>query len=187
MYLSTLHVSYGWLAYVLFHAYHLDACEQKSLGKHAYLSSWRLRYGLNDMIFALYCLSASEIYLKICKTFAKLLFDMPRSYQSHMMILLENHIHICCLFLHWALSNCCDPWEKLALYHPLIPQNKCSTICVGLSLSPVFVKKKRDMVYQKKWTHEGPSIEKKKKMWAHLPWKKKKKKKKIAMLSKEFI
>ena len=34
-----LHVSYGWLAYVLFHAYHLDACEQKSLGKHAYLSS----------------------------------------------------------------------------------------------------------------------------------------------------
>jgi hypothetical protein len=67
-----LHVSYGWLAYILFHAYHLDACEQKSLGKHAYLSSWRLRYGLNDMIFALYCLSAWEIYLKICETFAKL-------------------------------------------------------------------------------------------------------------------
>ena len=41
-----LHVSYGWLAYVLFHAYHLDACEQKSLGKHVHLSSWRLRYGL---------------------------------------------------------------------------------------------------------------------------------------------
>ena len=37
---SALHVSYGWLAYVLFHAYHLDACEQKkSLGNHAYLSS----------------------------------------------------------------------------------------------------------------------------------------------------
>ena len=34
-----LHVSYGWLAYVLFHDYHLDACEQKYLGKHAYLSS----------------------------------------------------------------------------------------------------------------------------------------------------
>ena len=45
------HVSYGWLAYVLFHAHHLDACEQKSLGKHAHLSSWCLRYGLNDMIF----------------------------------------------------------------------------------------------------------------------------------------
>ena len=28
-----LHVSYGWLAYVLFHTYHLDACEQKSLEK----------------------------------------------------------------------------------------------------------------------------------------------------------
>ena len=34
-----LHVSYGWLAYVLFHDYHLDACEQKYLGKHTYLSS----------------------------------------------------------------------------------------------------------------------------------------------------
>ena len=33
-----LHVSYGWHAYVLFHAYDLDACEQKSLGNHAYLS-----------------------------------------------------------------------------------------------------------------------------------------------------
>ena len=55
-----LHVSYGWLAYVLFHAYHLDACEQKFLGKHAYLSSWRLRYGLNDMVFTPYCLSARE-------------------------------------------------------------------------------------------------------------------------------
>ena len=59
-----------------------------------------LRYGLNDMIFALYCLSAWEIYLKTCKTFAKLLFDMPKSYQSHMMILLESHIHICYLSLH---------------------------------------------------------------------------------------
>ena len=41
-----LHVSCGWLAYVLFHDYHLDACEQKYLGKHTYLSSWCLRYGL---------------------------------------------------------------------------------------------------------------------------------------------
>ena len=60
-----LHVSYGWLAYVLFLAYHLDACEQKSLGNHAYLSSWCLRYGLDDMIFAPFCLSAWELYLKI--------------------------------------------------------------------------------------------------------------------------
>ena len=34
-----LHVFYGWLAYVLFHAYHLGTCEQKYLEKHAYLSS----------------------------------------------------------------------------------------------------------------------------------------------------
>ena len=46
-------VSYGWLAYVLFHAHHLDACEKKSLGKHAHLSSWCLRYGLNNMIYTL--------------------------------------------------------------------------------------------------------------------------------------
>ena len=142
-----LHVSYGWLAYVLFHAYHLDACEQKSLGKHAYLSSWRLRYGLNDMIFAPYCLSAWEIYLKICKTFAKLLFDMPKSYQSHMTIQFENLIHICCLscielcqivvtlerilfMLSWSRFTC-TPYtpflcffEKLALYHPLISQKR---------------------------------------------------------------
>ena len=64
VYPPALHVSYGWLAYVLFHAYHLDACEQISLGNHAYLSSWRLRYGLNDMISTLYCLSAWELYLK---------------------------------------------------------------------------------------------------------------------------
>ena len=47
---------------------HLDACEQKSLGNHAYLSSWCLRYGLDDMIFAPFCLSAWVIYLKIWKT-----------------------------------------------------------------------------------------------------------------------
>ena len=34
-----LHVSCGWLAYVLFHDYHLDAYEQKYLVKHTYLSS----------------------------------------------------------------------------------------------------------------------------------------------------
>ena len=39
VYPPALHVFYGWLAYVLFDGYHLDACEQKSLGKHAYLSS----------------------------------------------------------------------------------------------------------------------------------------------------
>ena len=37
---SALHAFYGWLAYVLFHTYRLDACEQISLGQHAHLSSW---------------------------------------------------------------------------------------------------------------------------------------------------
>ena len=124
---------------------------------------------------------------KFGKPFAKLLFDMPKSYQSHMMNYLENHIHICYLscielcqivvtlerilfMLSWSRFTC-TPYtpllcffEKLALYHPLIPQNKCSTICVGLSLSLQFLfKKKRGMGYWEKkiWTHEGPSIEKK--------------------------
>ena len=37
------------------------------------------------------------------------------------------------------------------------------------SLCPVFVKKKEEWhgLSKKIWTHEGPSIEKKKKMWAH--------------------
>ena len=34
-----LHDSYGWLAYALFLAYHLDACEWNYLGKHAHPSS----------------------------------------------------------------------------------------------------------------------------------------------------
>jgi len=52
--------------------------------------------------------------------------------------------------LSWSRFTC-TPYtpllcffEKLALYHPLIPQNKCSTICVGLSLSLVFVKKEEE-------------------------------------------
>jgi len=54
-------------------------------------------------------------------------------------------------------------YEKLALYHPSIPQNKCSTICVGLSLSQVIVKKMRHRLSKKIWTLEDPSIKKKKK------------------------
>ena len=97
---------------------------------------------------------------------------MPKSYQSHMMIFLEDLIHLCCLFcielcqivvtlerilfmLSWSRFTC-TPYthllcffEKLASYHPLIPQNKCSTICVGLSLSPVFVGTWRSMKKKK--------------------------------------
>ena len=34
-----LHIFPMFGLHVLFHAYHFDACEQKYLGKHAYLSS----------------------------------------------------------------------------------------------------------------------------------------------------
>ena len=37
--IAALRAFYGWLAYVLFHTCHLDACEQISLGQHAHLSS----------------------------------------------------------------------------------------------------------------------------------------------------
>ena len=70
-------------------------------------------------------------------------------------------------------------WE-VSIVPPLIPQNKCSAICVGLSLSPFFVKKKRGMGYRKKniWTHEGPSIEKKeRKKYGHMKVHKKRKEK----------
>ena len=48
--------------------------------------------------------------------FKKTICEAPlwyaKSYQSHMMRYLKNLIHICCLSLHWALSNCCDPCEN---------------------------------------------------------------------------
>ena len=66
-----LHVFYGWLAYVLFNAYHLDACEWKYLGKHAYLSSWCFEIWFEWFDLRSCCLSAWEIYLKIWKTLCK--------------------------------------------------------------------------------------------------------------------
>jgi len=95
--------------------------------------------------------------------------------------------------LSWSRFTC-TPYtpllcffEKLALYHSLIPQNKCSTICVGLSLSSFYLKKREAWAIEKKiYGHMKVQVlkkKKKKKMWAHEgPWKKK-----IAMLSKEFI
>ena len=47
-----LHTFYGSLAYVLFHTYHLNACEQISLGQHAHLSSWCVIL-FDEMIFTL--------------------------------------------------------------------------------------------------------------------------------------
>jgi len=58
------------------------------------------------------------------------------------------------------------------------------------SLSPVFVKNREAWAIEKKiWTHEGPSIEKKRKKCGHMKVHEKKegKKEEIAMLSKEFI
>jgi hypothetical protein len=67
-------------------------------------------------------------------------------------------------------------YEKLALYHPSIPQNKCSTNFVGLSLQ-LSIKKMRHGLSKKIWTNEGPSIGKKRGPMK-VPEKKERKKKK---------
>ena len=96
-------------------------------------------------------------------SFVKLLWPFREFFYAFMI---KIHVHIIYPLLCF--------FEKLALYHPLIPQNKCSPICVGLSLSPVFVKKEerhwlsrkkmdtwRSKYWKKRerkniWTHEGP-------------------------------
>ena len=102
----------GWLAYVLFHAYHLDACEWKYLGKHAYLSSWCFEVWFEWFDLRSCCLSAWEIYLKFWKTLCKapLWYDkiLPKPYDDSSW---KPYTHML-LVLHWALSNCCDPWEN---------------------------------------------------------------------------
>jgi len=67
---------------------------------------------LDDMIFTLNVYVLGKIYLKIikktCKAplwFAKFL---PEPYNE----LFWKPLHSCCLSLHWALSNCCDPWKN---------------------------------------------------------------------------
>ena len=129
-----------------------------------------------------------NLFKNFGKPFAKLLFNMSKSYQSHMMIYLQNLIHICCLscielcqivvtlernfchafmikiHVHTIYPLLCF-YKKLALYHPSILQNKCSTVCVGLSLQLLW--KKWGMCYKKKdpWRSMGP-------------WKKREKKRK---------
>ena len=152
-----------------------------------------------------------NLFENLEKPFAKLFFDMPKSYQSHMMIPPENLIHIWCLsciklcqivvtlgrilfMLSWSRFTC-TPYtpllcffEKLALYHPSIPQNKSSIVCVGLSLSPVIVKTKKERKHgllKKMWTHEGPSVEKKEKNVG--TWRSMKKKRDSRTLKRIYI
>ena len=97
--------------------------------------------------------------------------------------------------LSWSRFTC-TPYtpllcffEKLALYHPLIPQNKCSTICVGLSLQ--FLLKKREA-----WAIEKKNMDtwrskywKKEKKCGHMKvhWKKREKKKDSHTLKRIYI
>ena len=87
----TLHTFYGWLAYVLFHAYHLDACEHISFGQHAHLSSWWVWYGSMIWTLLLMFKCLGNFYLKNFKNgLGKLLFHMPMSYQSHIISYFEK-------------------------------------------------------------------------------------------------
>jgi hypothetical protein len=52
----------------------------------------------DDPIFALNAWVLGKIYLKNLKSLCKLLFDLPKSYQSHIMSYLENLIHMLLVF-----------------------------------------------------------------------------------------
>ena len=92
---------------------------------------------------------------KFGKPFAKLLFNIPKSYQCHMMIFLENHIHIWCLFFALSFVKLLWPLRELfSCFHWALH---------GLS--------------KKIYGHMKVQYKKRKKMWAHEgPWKKKTKK-----------
>ena len=137
-----LHTFYGWLAYVLFLTYHLDACEQISLGPHAHLSSWCVWYGLmtwSSLLMFKY--SGKFIFFKkTCKAplwFAKVLPEpynelswKPYTFAACLCI---EHCQIVVtlgrilFILSWSRFTC-TPYtpllcfhEKLALYHFLHP------------------------------------------------------------------
>jgi len=137
-----LHTFYGWLAYVLFLTYHLDACEQISLGQHAHLSSWCVWYGSMTWSSLLMFKYLGKFIWK--KKLAELLFALPKSYQSHIINYLEKpYTYVACLciehcqivvtlgrilfMLSWSRFTCTlyTPLlcfhEKLALYHFLHP------------------------------------------------------------------
>jgi len=85
--------------------------------------------------------------------------------------MIKIHVHA----IHPLLSF----HEKLALYHPSIPQNKIlHNMCWSLSLSLQILLQKRYWLSKKIWTHEGPSIKKKEKIWTHEGPRKKRKEKK---------
>jgi hypothetical protein len=111
--LPTLHV-FQWLACICFIPCLSSWCLWTNIIRELMLIKV---VGVCDMVWwydlLSKCLSTWEFYLKNWKPFsAKLLFDLSKSYQSHMMSYLENLILIWCLLLHWALSNCCDPCEN---------------------------------------------------------------------------
>ena len=105
-----LHTFCGWLAYVLFLTYHLDACEQISLGPHAHLSSWCVWYGLRTWSSLLVFKYLGKIIWK--KKLAKLLFDLPKSYQSNIMSYLEILIHMLLVFA-LSIAKFLWPLEEL--------------------------------------------------------------------------
>ena len=160
------------------------------------------------MIFAPFCLSAWELYFKFWKTLCEAplwyVKVRPKPYDDTSYTYAACFcIELCQIvvtlgrilfMLSWSRFMC-TPYtpllcffEKLALYHPLIPQNKYSTICVGLSLQ-FLLKKREAWAIEKKYGHMKVQVLKKRKKnvgtWRSM--KKKEEEKKIVMLSKEFI
>ena len=110
-----LHTFYGWLAYALFLTYHLDACEQILLGPHAYLSSWCVWYGLMTWSSLLMFKYLGKFIWK--KTLAKLLFDLPKSYQSHIINYLENLTHMLLVFTFSIVKLLWPSEEFFSCFH----------------------------------------------------------------------
>jgi hypothetical protein len=107
-----LHVSYGWLAYVLLHTYNLDACDQISLGNSCSSKLLMFEIWFDHIIFSQNICVLGDFIWK---------FENPLQSSSSICrsptkaiwwVVLQTLIHICCLLLHWDLSNCCYTCEN---------------------------------------------------------------------------
>ena len=131
---------------------------KKYFGKHTYLSSWCLRYGLMiwSSLLLFKCMgnlfenlenplrSSSLICQSLTKDiwwyFLKTIYTYAACFcieLCQIVVTLERNF----VMLSWSRFMCTPHIpllcfdEKLALYHPSISQNKCSINRVGLSLS----------------------------------------------------
>jgi hypothetical protein len=155
-----------------------------SLGNHAHLSSWCLRYGPMkwSLLQMFECLgNLFENFENPLRSSSLIWQVLPKPYDKTSW---KPHTHML-LVVALSFSNCCDPCEnffhafmikihvhanillamlswELALYHLSIPQNKAPHyVLISLSLSKLILQKRHG--YRKQiWTHEGQGKKEKK-------------------------